>query len=339
MNSNVKYSTLAAWPLAICRALEANDIDPEPLLKSCGMNREAFINNPDSRVDIQLMTRFWDTVLHETRDESFGLIVGQYALPMHFRALGLLMHTTDSLENALQKLGQYSALVSNSAMIRIEQTPTSLGFCIDPIAGVAISSLAVDSFFATLTQFILQLGAKPPLVEQVELQKSPPRSPQLWEQFFRAPVVFGADQNALWLRRSQLKTSLIMGDDRLAAYNESLVQDYVKHLATSSLSHRVKHLILACMDQGEPPVADIADRLNLTERSLRRHLKEEGVTFREILQQCRMEMADYYLTRTELPITDIAMRLGFADASNFTRAFARWFAKSPSEFRKSDVLS
>ncbi len=337
MNSSLKYSTLAAWPLAICRALEAHGYDPASLLTDCDLDREALVQNPDGRVDIRLMTRFWDQVRQQTRDEAFGLKVADYALPLHFRALGLLMHTADSLEDALLKIGRYAAMVSNSVTIRVEQTPASLAFCIDPIAGVPISTMAIDSFFATLMRFASQLGARSPLVAQVELLRPRPAEPASWERYFEAPVIFSASQNALWFRRGQLKHGLLMGDERMAAYNESVVQAYVAGLDAATFGQQVKRLLLAQLEAGEPAIGSVASQLNLTERSLRRRLREEGLSYRELLQQSRMEMAEYYLRHTTLSVTDIALRSGFADASNFARAFTRWFSQSPTEFRKTQL--
>jgi AraC-like DNA-binding protein len=333
MNSTAKYTTLAAWPLAICRALEAQSIDPDPLLAQAQLNRDDFIAHPDGRVDVQLMTRFWDLVLKTTGDESFGLAVPKYVQPMHFRALGLLMLTTDTLESGLLKLGQYAPMVSNSVTIHVEQTPDLIGFCINPIHGVDISVMAVDSFYGTLVAFANQLGAQPDCIERLELLRQKPASPSKWELFFNAPILFNAKQNCLWVKREKLNNSAVMGDEKMAAYNESVVQNYVKELETESFSNKVKHLVLAQLEKGEPSINDIAEQLKVTDRSLRRHLQEENTSYRDILQQCRMGMAEHYLLKTDLSITDIALRLGFADASNFTRAFSRWFNKSPSQFR------
>lgn len=126
MTHTATYTTLAAWPLVICQALEARGIQPSTLLKAAQLNREEFVSNPDGRLDVKLMTRFWEVVLEATDDEAFGLSVALYAQPMHFRALGLLIHTTGNLEQVFLKLGQYSALASNSASMRIEQTPQNL---------------------------------------------------------------------------------------------------------------------------------------------------------------------------------------------------------------------
>ncbi len=333
MTANTDHTTLAAWPLAICRALAARGIPADPILAKVGLNRREMTAHPDGRVDIRLMTEFWDQVLAATDDEAFGLAVAQHVQPMHFRALGLLLHTTGNLEQALLKLGQYSALVSNSASIRIEQTPASLGFCIEPIAGVAISDLAIDSFLATLARFAEQLGAEHPVLSSVELMRSRPDSTAPWDRFFTVPVRFGAARNALWLNRAPLSSPSIMGDPRLAAVNEAVVKSYVETLQKTPFSHRVKQLVATQLQQGDPKIQWVAERLNLTERSLRRHLRQEGSTYRELVQQCRMDVAEHYLNCSEMSVTDIALNIGFSDTSNFSRAFVRHTGKSPSEFR------
>ncbi|MDC0661448.1 AraC family transcriptional regulator [Marinobacter sp. SS21] len=333
MTSNADHTTLAAWPLAICRALAARGIPADPILAQVGLNRGELTAHPDGRVDIRLMTEFWNQVLAVTDDEAFGLTVARYVQPMHFRALGLLLHTTGNLEQALLKLSHYSALVSNSATTRIEQTPSCLGFCIAPIEGVTISAMAIDSFLATLALFAEQLGAEQPVLSSVELMRSHPESTAPWERFFKAPVRFGAERNALWLNRAQLNSPSVMGDPQLAAFNESVVKSYVDALQATPFSHRVKQLVAAQLQQGEPKIQRIAERLNLTERSLRRHLRQEGRTYRELVQQCRMEVAEHYLSHSDMSVTDIALSIGFSDTSNFSRAFARHAGKSPSEFR------
>jgi AraC-like DNA-binding protein len=72
----------------------------------------------------------------------------------------------------------------------------------------------------------------------------------------------------------------------------------------------------------------------MSERSLRRRLKEEYISYREILKDPRMELATHYLTTTGLPITQVSLKLGFTDTSNFARAFTRWFNQTPSQFRR-----
>jgi len=333
MNSSAKHTTLAAWPLAICRALEAKGIDPEPLLLSAQLQRSDFVDQPDGRIDVNLMTQFWQAVEDKTQNPAFALSVADFVQPMHFRALGLLMLTSKSLESALLKLGQYSELVSNSVTTRTETTPELIGLCIDPIASVDIHPMSIDSFFATLLTFSKQLGANTDLIESVELKRPKPESANEWQSRFNAPVTFSAKQNCLWFKRSSLKDTGMMGDEKLAAFNESVVKDYITNMNTSVISLKVKNIITTSLEEGEPNIQNIAKQLNMSDRSLRRRLSEENVSYRDLLKEVRMELAHHYLLQTQLPITSISLRLGFTDTSNFSRAFTRWFNTSPSQYR------
>ena len=77
----------------------------------------------------------------------------------------------------------------------------------------------------------------------------------------------------------------------------------------------------------------VAEQLNINERSLRRYLQDEDTNFRQILQQVRMELCQTYLIKQKRSITDTALKLGFSDSSNFSRAFVNWFGQSPSQFK------
>lgn len=82
-----------------------------------------------------------------------------------------------------------------------------------------------------------------------------------------------------------------------------------------------------------PTLAAIAKLLEVSDRSLRRQLREQGISFRALLDDLRMQIALKYLRTTRLANEDIALALGFSDATNFRRAFRRWTNKSPSEIR------
>ena len=91
---------------------------------------------------------------------------------------------------------------------------------------------------------------------------------------------------------------------------------------------------LLLRDIANPPtLADIAKLLDVSDRSLRRQLREQGISFRGLLDELRMQLAMKYLRTTRLANEDIALALGFSDATNFRRAFRRWTKKSPSEIR------
>jgi transcriptional regulator GlxA family with amidase domain len=71
----------------------------------------------------------------------------------------------------------------------------------------------------------------------------------------------------------------------------------------------------------------------MSDRSLRRQLREQGISFRGLLDELRLQIALKYLRTTRLANADIALALGFRAAANFRRALRRWTNKSPGEIR------
>ncbi|WP_194818201.1 AraC family transcriptional regulator [Nocardia sp. XZ_19_385] len=94
------------------------------------------------------------------------------------------------------------------------------------------------------------------------------------------------------------------------------------------ISARVRALILTDIDQA-PSAADIAARLHLDERTLRRHLHAEDTSFRELVDEVRATLAADLLTLDRLTLTEIARRLGYHDAAGFSRAHRRWTGRAP----------
>jgi len=82
-----------------------------------------------------------------------------------------------------------------------------------------------------------------------------------------------------------------------------------------------------------PSVQMMAKELNMSPRTLLRKLKQEGTTYQRLLDNASKDVAEWYLLRTRMHIKGIADRLGYVDASNFSRAFHRWFGEAPGKFR------
>lgn len=89
----------------------------------------------------------------------------------------------------------------------------------------------------------------------------------------------------------------------------------------------------------QPTLADFADLLNVSPRTLTRYLTAEGCDLRELGLTVRHERACSLLRRTHLPIALIAADLGYSDVTAFTRAFRRISGTPPLVFRKGEVAT
>jgi AraC-like DNA-binding protein len=149
----------------------------------------------------------------------------------------------------------------------------------------------------------------------------------------RAPVEFGAAVLRFeWSRESatrrlphgdELQYETFLVESRRLARQFRLDQDWTTAIRTA----------LSESAPMAPDLSTLATRLNLSERTVQRRLRESNLTFRELRDQVRSEIAKDALSSTNISIADLARRLGYSEPTAFTAAFRRWTGSTPSQFR------
>jgi AraC-like DNA-binding protein len=100
----------------------------------------------------------------------------------------------------------------------------------------------------------------------------------------------------------------------------------------TGIAGRIREILLQTL-ANRPSFAEIAELLGTTTRTLRRQLRDENASFRQLTDEVCTYIAMKYLQETAMTNEDIAFALGFSDAANFRHAFRRWTKKTPREFR------
>ena len=114
---------------------------------------------------------------------------------------------------------------------------------------------------------------------------------------------------------------------------ERLEQELARQAQDHSTTTQVLGLMV-CRDQCYPEVADMAQALHLSERTLKRRLQAEGTSYQRLLDQVRQRDAMKLLGNPALAIAQVAEAMGYADPANFARAFAKWTGLSPRDWRQ-----
>ena len=83
-----------------------------------------------------------------------------------------------------------------------------------------------------------------------------------------------------------------------------------------------------------PTLSQVASRLFVSTRTLRRRLEDAQTSYQEIVAETRRDLAVRYLTETSLSTEAIAEILGYSDTANFRQAFKRWTGESPQQYRR-----
>jgi len=97
--------------------------------------------------------------------------------------------------------------------------------------------------------------------------------------------------------------------------------------------HSVQQSILSCLTANDCHIDNIALLCGVSVRTLQRILATNGVSYTDLLEQTRRETSRKLIQQDELPLDEVAHKLGYSDYSKFSRAFQRWFRETPRQAR------
>ena len=143
---------------------------------------------------------------------------------------------------------------------------------------------------------------------------------------------FDADQFAIKFDAQLAARPVLTGNPELAAEADRMAARYLEGLEPNPPR---RGCVRCCSRQCRRATStrmEIARALHQSASTLQRRLRREGTTYQRLLDTTRRELALEYLKEGEHTLADITFLLGFADQSNFTRAFRRWTGKTPRQF-------
>lgn len=126
--------------------------------------------------------------------------------------------------------------------------------------------------------------------------------------------------------------SLTHTSDSIQGSQENTLLDDLQ--SELGLQGTLKGLIAAYLPMGGLPIESLAEMAGVSSRSLQRRLKEQGLSYSELLDQTRFERAAHLLKNTDIKSLEIALEVGYTDASHFTRSFKRITNMTPREYRR-----
>jgi AraC-like DNA-binding protein len=146
-------------------------------------------------------------------------------------------------------------------------------------------------------------------------------------------MLFGKVANQVRFPASMLEMPLPMANAiAVSQVTAQLERELAVLDKTEDLLARIR-ATLTLRNGNYPKLEEVAQRLNMSPRTIRRKLASHGVSFRKILDDVLRREAIALLNDSEMSIEQVAARLGYSDPGNFTRAFHRWMLLTPSTFR------
>ena len=318
--------------LAYARA-KAAGIALEPLLKT-GRSDPSPNRRPATVIRVRDQVKFLNLVAAALEDDLLGFHLAQTA---DLRQLGLLYYvlaSSETLIDALQRAVRYSSIVNEGVSLRcIDGKSVRISFhCVG--VGRHLDTHQIECLMTTVVRICRQLTGLRLLPNRVRLMHHRARNAE-FAKFFGDNVEFGAAADDITFSNNIRQSPVTSADPYLNRLMISYCEEAISHRPKTrgSFRSRVENAVVPLLPHGKAHASEIARELGVSQRTFARRLSEEGLTFSELLDNLRSDLANRHLADRDLAISQIAWLLGYRDVGAFSHAFKRWTGKTPGKAR------
>jgi AraC-like DNA-binding protein len=255
-----------------------------------------------------------------------------------FSVVGLLTHASETMMDALIQLNRYGQLVIEvdvgpQGQRYVPEFNQTGAWLVDTRKNPNDFPELTESSFTRLITGPRRILPRPHVLE-AHVTHPEPAHREAYDRIWRCPITFNSDRNALRMDASLAEHRVRLHPAYVFGILSSHADQLLKNLKNSkSTRGRVESLLMPLLHTGDINMNAIAADLGRSPRTLHRNLKEEGVTFEQVLDELRHKLALHYLAGQRVSVNETAYLVGFSDPASFSRAFKRWTGRSPREVR------
>src|SRR5690554_2275384 len=311
-------------------------LDSRALLQEAGISPD-LLRIEMARVNNDQFSRLMQVIWNRTGDEFMGM-GPRKARTGTFATMCALVIGCQTLEEVYQQAFHFSRLFEPMVSMELEVNADNARL-VTRIEG----EINDPSYFLRESILVIwhRLGSwligQPVELEKAEFNYPRPAHGDEYRHIFRCPLVFESDCIALTFSKRFLSAPVIRDKPEMRQFLKTSPADLLSRPDESNTwTGRIRGLIGRDLSKPMPDFDWIAQELHTSPQTLRRRLKQENTSFQEIKDLLRRDMAIYYLSHQELPINDIAERVGFTEPSTFHRAFKKWTGVTPGAWREGE---
>ncbi len=325
----------AAYVLAVVDVAVKAGAARERLLQQAGM---AALPPPLERVPMARLIALFDAAVDMTGRPELGLEFGRRVQPGTYSTLGYALMTCDTLADAIALVPHYRRLVFDYGY-----SDTALTFVGDEAEFAWLVQQGTLPYCAPLAEAMLAgwysygrwISNAELALTAVHFAHAAPADAGAYIAYFGCPVHFGQARNALLFPRGLLDMPLSQADRSLhLAMREQAQAALERVFGTAEIGQRTRQALSRLLPKCEATLEAVAAVLELAPRTLQRRLRDQGLSFKQVLDSLRRELALVYLADASLSSLDIALLLGYAEQSSFTRACKEWTGSTPTQYRR-----
>ncbi|MBE2263018.1 MAG: AraC family transcriptional regulator [Burkholderiaceae bacterium] len=320
-----------AWLL---KAFAMGGVDLQELFRRLPQQMDAASRAPESLTPVVV-----NAILLEceslSADNNFGLRMVELASPSDLGIYGYLLKNAPTVGEALEIACRYYPIFYLGATLRLSVGRRMAKLTYRTKASSALSVRHDNEWSLGFFVHVIRRGTSADWTPASASFTHPaPEDVSEQIQHFGTNLQFGQATNCIEFPADVLLCRVNETDPNLLRVLIQHADGLLDRMQTEEeLADRVRLLILEHLDSGPGDAAGVARKLRISVSTLKRRLKQDGFSYRELRDGVVRDVSQSALRETQVPISEIALRVGYSELSAFDRAFSRLAGMTPRQCR------
>jgi len=309
-------------------------VDSDAILKRIGMSAEA-LDSGDIYYTIEQHVESLRAIQDAADIPGLGLLVGGKISIADLGVMGYAMLSSPTLRKAIEIATRFQSLTDPVLHIWYRDEGDEGVVTVEPLVLLGNAyRYDVEETLAIWQKILETFFGDNEGASGIRVTWSKPGYAVEYKKVFHCPTVFSAEANEFRFPKKLVDEPLGLANDQAARICEQECSRLLKKMSHGeSILDTVRRIMINAPGPF-PDLPDVAAKLRMSPRNLRRRLAEAKTSFREISGDVRMHLAAQYLSDTSLSVEQIAFLIGYGEASNFHRAFKKHTGQTPVEYRR-----
>lgn len=314
---------------SILTAAESKGFDRGEILTAAGV-APAMLASDINRVPSATFTKLTATVAFMLEDEALGFLdtrlkPGSFAMMCH------ACISSSSLRKLMQRWAKFYQIVTDDFTMELVEEGDWARFTLTAHEGMRDpENYLTQSFLGIMHRTASWFIDKTVVLDHANFIYPRPSHANEYNFLFSSPVKFSQQENSIVFSSKYLDAPIVQDQRSLKIFLASAPMGLMSSPDNdNSLVTKIRRLIRNNVADEFPEFEEVAKQLFFTGATLRRRLRDEGSSYQQIKDDIRRDTAIHLLARGDTVIEDIAMQVGFSEATSFFRAFKRWTGVTP----------
>ena len=328
MEAMVRAATLNGFA-SVTKSL---GLQPHALLREQGLDGGALVD-PDRHLPASVSCRLMERAAELSGCDSLGLQMADSRHALDFGVVGVLLAHKRTLRDLWLAAIQYRHLVNDALALSLEPAGAQVVLRYE----IIVPEGTVTQQASDLAAGVLVRGCRAVLgpdwqPRHVSFVHPTPRDLSWHRRVFACPMQFDGEFNGLLLTAQDLDSPNPQADPELVRYAETMARPMASG-AREQFAHEVRRAVYLLLPVERANVVDVAAHCHLSVRSMQRQLTDQGLSFSDLVDEVRRQLAERYLCKPNYTIGQVASLLGYSRQASFTRWFQQQFGRTPRAWR------